>query len=133
MSIDDACKGDPRPLALRGFHQEIIVLGKEHSPKRGRPVQQLRVFEPMRAVLEGGQNVDSSEPQAIPNRAPDVVIEVEAERQSEDPSEPQPLDQRRLPQLAAQALGKLGTLLQVSVDLLSMVPVVGQGGVDLTE
>lgn len=121
-------------LPLAGFGEEIRVRGEKHPPESGGSVQELRVTEPTGAVLERGEEIDAAQAQGVGHGAVDVVVEVEADGQGSDlPGGPQPGDERMLNSLSAEALDQFLAPPQIGVDLVLVVPVVGEGGVDLTQ
>lgn len=118
---------------LSPFGQEILILREKDSAEEGRSIEQIRVLKPVRAILKGGHDVDPAKSQAVTDGTPDVVIEIKTKSHSEEAPELQFLDQGWLPQFAAQPLGEVGTPLQILLNLFSVVPVISQRGVDLTE
>jgi hypothetical protein len=88
-------------LALSPFGEEILVLREKDSAEEVRSIEQVRILKLVRAILKGGHDIDPTEPQAVTDRTPDVVVEVETESHSEEAPELQFLDQGRLSQFAA--------------------------------
>jgi hypothetical protein len=80
---DDAGEVHTCMLAAAGLDDQIVVGGDEHPAEGGCTVEQIRVGELMRPVLEGGENIEPAEPEPVNHRLVDVVVEVEPNRRGQ--------------------------------------------------
>jgi hypothetical protein len=80
---DDAGESHTRMLAAAGLDDQIPIGGDQHPAERGCAVEQIRVGELMRPVLEGSKDIEPTEPEPVNHRLVDVVVEVESNRQGQ--------------------------------------------------
>jgi hypothetical protein len=80
---DDACEVHTCMLATAGLDDQIVVGGNQHSAEPSCAVEQIRGGELMRPVLEGGEDIEPTEPEPMNHRLVDVVVEVKPNRQAQ--------------------------------------------------
>lgn len=71
-----------RRLAARGLGEQIVVVREERPSEERGAIQQRRVRERVRAILEGRQYVDLPQPQPGRDRPRHVLIHVERDAHS---------------------------------------------------
>lgn len=132
MRVDDPVKGRAGVLTPGRLDQKIVILREEHSSEQGRTVQEIGILQIAGTVLVSGQHIHTAQTQPVRDGAGDVVIQVQAERHSSSVAL-QSRVQGRGKRGAAQLVRPCEAARDISVELVLVVPVVRQSGVDLPE
>ncbi len=133
MRIDDSLEGTTCLHPFPRDAEKVLVLSHQDPFESSRASQKILILQHRAPILEGGEDFDTTQPQAVGYRRGDVLIEQERNHGSVDLA---PLEERRQTPVFRPGVRfrrPVRFRVQFQVDIGPMVRVPGEGRIDLTE